>query len=216
MPAKFSLELNLKALQMAAKADPLQACIDGIKENEPRTPKFEIAVACLLEGLKKLAKKIAWEHSVDWVEAEAIFLESILVLIEKIKNGKYEPREGIPISAFFSRIFKYKLLKYIRDKGRGGGSNSSASNEGSQGSVEDDYVEEEQEELEYKIFKECWGNLSERCQIILGGIIYLDKSLEEIAVELGITYASARNLKWRCKKKLIECCKEQLAKQDGI
>lgn len=60
----------------------------------------------------------------------------------------------------------------------------------------------------FKLMREKFRLLPEACQKILSLSWHTEKSMEEIANDLGITYAYARKRKTECKERLIEMVRD--------
>lgn len=131
-------------------------------------------------------------------DAEDVFQESIILLYENVRSGKF--REKSSLKTYLAAIAKFRWMKKLRKTSPSmqyvGNSNES---------FEDDpdfwIAEAEQEKLVTRLLQ----NMGETCLKVLTGFYYKGLSMRAIAKELGFKNEQvARNKKSKCLRTLKE------------
>lgn len=141
-------------------------------------------------------------------QAKDIYQDAFVAVWQQVKNGKFIPVNETAINGYLFQIAKNKWVDYLRS---GTYKKTSPLNDSITIAEEDtDYLEsnlEEETRLKetYAVFKV----LGDSCKNLLTQFYFYKKSLREIAEELNLDEASARNKKYRCMQKLREMLLEK-------
>lgn len=163
----------------------------------------------LIEGLKcdntaiiklvydnniRRAYKVVLNNSGTEEEALTVFHESLIVLIENIRNKKY--KGDAVLSTYLTSIIKFKWLSVLKKKKL----NDIRLNKAYE-SI-DFYEPEEDREAKYLELEKHLGSLKEECKKLLIAYYYKKEKLRKIANDLEYTESFVRVKKIRCLKAL--------------
>jgi len=136
-------------------------------------------------------------------QAKDNYQEAFISVWENIQDNKFVPKNQTALNGYIYTVAKNKWLDYLKS--------SRFKKTSSMDSIEykieaQDEPENKAEEVEKnkKITKviTSFNQIGDACKQLLTVFYYDNKSLREIANELNITEASARNKKYRCLEKL--------------
>jgi len=138
-------------------------------------------------------------------DAQDMLQESIIVLWEKGKSKDFNLSSKL--STFLMAVVKNKWLSILRKNMRIDKSADTSNDFES----DDDFSEKlEEDELSNRI-KEAMGKLKEICRKLLLLYYYDERSMEDIAIELGLANPNvAKSKKYQCKKTLSAIIKKQI------
>lgn len=143
----------------------------------------------------------------DW---EDVFQDSCIILMENVKNGKFELREGSTLFSYFVEIGKRTMKSSIRKKSR-------SSSEPFQLKEEADLeitTEEKQKEQD-RFLDRVFDSIPDSCKILLKKFYWDHKPMNEIASILGMQNAdSAKTKKNRCMDKFKEIANKLVANDE--
>ncbi|SFF15157.1 RNA polymerase sigma factor [Spirosoma endophyticum] len=136
------------------------------------------------------------QRGMDVEDAKDLFQDALIVFIENVVKGKYDVERVKVTTYIYSIAENLRIKTLIRNKKRT--------------SWEGEYVDKfsiidlsnENFEDDFLAIKQAFQKLGDKCQAILRAFYMEDQSLEEIAQELGYTYLSAKQTKFRCLEKL--------------
>jgi DNA-directed RNA polymerase specialized sigma24 family protein len=128
-------------------------------------------------------------------DAKDIFHEVLVIIISKIDSGEFVVKfkfhsillamcKNLWLVEFRKRHFDQECPDNFID-------------------LHNDFSENYDRKLYWKIFRENYRQLDKNCQTILK-LSWREASLEEIAKEMNITYSYAKKLKCECNQKFIE------------
>jgi len=166
----------------------------------------------LIEGLKKRDNHVVQfiveeylpliEYAIERVggnteEAKDIFQEALIIIITKIDKGEFvlSAKFSTYLYAVSKKLWMYQQNKYKTAMDF----HKSHAND-----IEKPlFIESYDRELQQKVFKYYFEQLSEICQKVLK-LYWLEIPVPEIARKLGRKEVSIRNRKYECKKNLID------------
>ncbi len=151
-----------------------------------------------------IVKKLVLANSGTTDDAEEVEQMVIMVLYEKLVQGKLELQEGVKLETYLYSIAKNIWLKQLRIKGKSIPLDLSEDSEPgiNDPGLESLYIHEGPKE---KILVECLESLGEACQSILAKFYYEEKSMRDIALEMKtITEDNLRKRKYKCIQRLKE------------
>lgn len=128
----------------------------------------------------------------DYDLSKDIFQDSIVALVTNIQANKFKGESLI--SSYLTSIAKFKWFAIAKSKDNTETDSIDDVNEFKMHHIDFDA---ENDEIDIIIQKNLKG-LSEQCMSLLYGNIFLEKSLNEMAIELGLTYDFVRQKKRRC------------------
>lgn len=178
--------------------------VENIKKgNKEKKRKSE---GYLYDKYKNYCFIISIKHGLNNKEAEEVYNETIMSVIENIENGKYIQREGKPLKKYVARIHINKCRDEAKKKIK-------------RGYIEKlDFSQSEwilppikiewnsiSENENRRIVDHCFNKLSEQCQYILTQLNTLGRDYSDIAAELGRSVGSLRTLVCRCLRTFSEC-----------
>ncbi|MCB0643356.1 MAG: sigma-70 family RNA polymerase sigma factor [Phaeodactylibacter sp.] len=141
-------------------------------------------------------------HGGSQQDAEDVFTDGLVAIFRKLKAG--EVSLTCKFSVFLFQICKNLWYKQTRRKKF----QSSTPVE----EVETPYVTEEwtpaiEQTERFSLLQECFLKLSEQCRKLLSLSWHTEKSMQEVAEALGLTYGHARKQKSQCNTKLKDLIK---------
>ncbi len=132
--------------------------------------------------------------------AKDIYQDAFITVWTHVKNDKFIPKNDTALQGYLYTIAKNKWTDVLRSKSF---KNSRSLNYETLTIVRDE--NEENQDLEknkLKIAMLAFKNLGQPCKQLLSTFYFDKKSLKDIASELKIKEATARNKKYRCMEKL--------------
>lgn len=173
-----------------------QRIIEQIQKNN-----YDKALDTLYKTAYPSIRNYILRNSGDIEQVKDIFQESIIVLIESVRNNKYDAERDI--NAFLYAIAKNKWINTIR-KNRSHAKYvdySKFSHSPSEDSAHEILMNKE---IRFAM-NQVLLKLNEQCQKILEMHIYKGISMDEIALELGYNNRDVvKTMHYKCKKKLKE------------
>ncbi len=142
-----------------------------------------------------------------------VFQEAYFACWKKLSTGKFRPKNKAEIEAYLFTIAKNKWIDQTRAVAKG--KITSINEKLYQLEAEETTPNYENNENEQQLFitLTAFKNLGEACKDILTQFYFHKSSLREIAENLNIEEASAKNKKYRCIQKLKELA---LAKNEYV
>jgi len=130
-------------------------------------------------------------------DARDLFQEGVLALYVNIRQGRYQVQEGTRLSTYFCTLCRNLWISRLRKQ------QPVRSLEEGQEFSDLPYPETaEEQEHRITVLRAHFRQLGPSCQQLLNRFYYQRQSLREIAGELGLELASAKNKKYRCMEKL--------------
>lgn len=132
-------------------------------------------------------------------DAKDIFQEAMVVLYEKTRSGSFEL--NCQIKTYLYSVAKRLWLKRLQQSNRY--VSNDFENDENEISVDDDMVDHEEKDKEFKMMHEAIGNLGEPCKSLLIAFYFNKKNMQEIAENFGYTNAeNAKTQKYKCLMRL--------------
>lgn len=132
-------------------------------------------------------------------DAKDIFQEAMVVLYEKTRSGSFEL--NCQIKTYLYSVAKRLWLKRLQQSNRY--VSNDFENDENEISVDDDMVDHEEKDKEFKMMHEAIGNLGEPCKSLLIAFYFNTKNMQEIAENFGYTNAeNAKTQKYKCLMRL--------------
>ncbi len=155
-----------------------------------------------LENFPKVEKYILLNGGTKML-AKDIYQEAFMAVWNNVRLDKFVPKGDSALNGYLYSIAKNKWIDYLRSneykKKRPLDENSLKTNFKEE--ISKTELEDESENRLNKVI-ETFNSLGKACKELLTVFYYEKKSLREIAKELKIGEASARNKKYRCIEKL--------------
>lgn len=137
----------------------------------------------------------------DW---EDVFQDSCIILMENVKNGKFELREGSTLFSYFVEIGKRTMKSAIRKKSRYSDSGPFQIKE----EADLEIATEEKQKEQDKFLDRVFDSIPDSCKILLKKFYWDHKPMSEIASILGMQNADQSRLKrtdvWISSKRLLK------------
>lgn len=130
--------------------------------------------------------------------AKDTYQDAFIAVWKNIKTNKFEPKNENALSGYLYQIVKHKWMDYLRSSAY----KKSTSLTDFKVIREDDSIYDTAYDRKIETVKTVFKTLGEPCQSLLSSFYYTKLSLREIATQLNIGEASARNKKYRCMEKL--------------
>jgi RNA polymerase sigma-70 factor (ECF subfamily) len=145
-------------------------------------------------------EKYIIENNGSLEQAKDIYQEAFIAVWENVQNNKFTPKNQTALNGYIYTVAKNKWLDYLKSA-RFKKTNALDEYEHK---IEGEIVSSFEDENASKLAKIVanFNDIGESCKKLLTVFYYESKSLREIAAELDITEASARNKKYRCIEKL--------------
>jgi len=173
-----------------------QRIIEQIKKNN-----YDKALDTLYKTAYPNIRNYIIRNNGDIEYVKDIFQESIIVLIETIRNNKYE--EDKDVNGFLYTVAKNKWVNFIRKQN----SHSKYLDYSKTNVYKNDETVHEillDKEIRHAM-RDVLQKLSEQCQKILELHIFQGISMDEIAIELGYNSRDVvKTTHYKCKQKLKE------------
>ena len=130
-------------------------------------------------------------------QAKDFYQEAFIAIWENIQNNRFVPQNATALNGYIYTVAKNKWLDYLKSA-KFKKTESIARSEYKIEST--DVIDQELVEKENKITQVTinFNRMGDACKKILELFYYENESLKEIASQLNITEASARNKKYRC------------------
>ncbi len=136
-------------------------------------------------------------------QAKDVYQDAFVAVWQQVKNGNFIPANETAINGYLFQIAKNKWVDYLRSSAYK--KTSVLSDNLMVADEEDDFLDRvHQEDNRVKETYAMFKVLGESCKNVLTQFYFYKKSLREIAEELDLDEASARNKKYRCMQKLRE------------
>jgi len=162
------------------------------------------AFSCLYQQTYRQCIPYVLKRGSNQEQAEDLLQECLAIFVSKIRDGSYVYQEGTRITTYFHRIYinqwKKSLEQFTR---RGEVKLDTAFSTNLPDAVSQAYDEEERSWI-FKKLDRAFQLLAEDCRKVLKWFYVEDRSLREIAGELGMTEASATVKRFKCAKYLKE------------
>jgi len=188
MPKKDTFTKNFKQQDKLVKA--IQANDEAIlkkvyQENYYKTEKYILNNSGSLE------------------QAKDTYQEAFIAVWENVQNNKFVPKNETALNGYLYTVAKNKWLDYLKSSRFKKTSDLEAQEYKIENEVviENELFEDVNAEKLAKVVQN-FNAIGEACKQLLEIFYYESSSLKEIARQLNITEASARNKKYRCIEKL--------------
>lgn len=174
----------------------------------------------LLQGLRKgskdafqrlyqqhypMVRYLVIQNSGSHEEADDVFQDSLLVLIDKLRRGDFVLTASL--RTYIYSIGRNLWLKRLREKGK-----TKLIDFENPVDIADDPIEENNEPI-LKQLRECMETIGDACRKVLERFYYFKMSMDEIATELGYTNAdNVKNQKYKCILRLRKLMDEKKGK----
>ncbi len=132
-------------------------------------------------------------------DAKDIFQESVIVLYNKVKSGKFELNSKL--KTFLYAVCHRLWLKHLHQKRRNVPSEF-VDMEGLE-SVDEDIAEHEEKDARFKQMDLALNQLGEPCKTLIEDYYMQQRSMQEISEKFGYTNAdNAKSQKYKCLQRL--------------
>lgn len=165
----------------------------GFKNNDP----------VILKGIYKkvfpMVKAYVLKNNGNEAHAKDLFQEAFVACWKNIKADKFQ---GGNLEAYLYTISKNKWTDYLRSSGF---KNTVSENEIGDWYADDEAYDHEKEKddlANQNALQAALKQLGAGCRELLDLFYFQKKSMEEMAVKLGLGAASIRNKKYRCMERL--------------
>jgi RNA polymerase sigma factor (sigma-70 family) len=166
--------------------------IDGFRSNNEKILKE------VYRGVFPKVRTHILKNSGDEAKAKDIFQEAFVACWQNVKENKLDGNGNL--EGYLFTIAKNKWTDYLRSSGFRKTVRQDVISMAPHQEMEDNTKTEEDRELE--IMKAALAQLGKGCKNLLTSFYFERKNMEEIAQDLGIGAASARNKKYRCMEHL--------------
>ncbi|MEK6154529.1 sigma-70 family RNA polymerase sigma factor [Flavobacteriaceae bacterium 3-367] len=172
--------------------------IEGIKANN------QSALKKLYQDNFFKVEKYILKNSGSKMQAKDIYQEAFTAVWKNIRLGKFVPEGDTALNGYLFRIARNKWTDYLRSSEFKKKTALDETHPKISAKVETDVDETDVDERDRRLHKviATFKILGEPCRHLLTIFYFEKKSLREIAKELNIGEASARNKKYRCIEKL--------------
>jgi RNA polymerase sigma factor (sigma-70 family) len=137
-------------------------------------------------------------NSGDEDDAKDIFQESIIVLYNKVKTGKFEL--NCKLKTFIYSVCYRLWLKRLKQKGK---SSNNVDELDNLVAVENDIEQHEEKDKQFKQMDKALQFLGEPCKTIIEDYYLQNKSMQDICEKFGYTNAdNAKTQKYKCLQRL--------------
>lgn len=152
-----------------------------------------------LYGYFPVIKKHILKNSGSKQEAEDVFQDSLVILINRIRNGEFELNSSI--NTYLFSVAKFQWLAELRKKNK----MQEAFIDFNEGAEEVDIQSHIEEDNRIKTAQHAVEQIGDKCKQLLELFYFNKKSMIEIAQQLGFkTEKVAKNQKYRCIEKVKE------------
>lgn len=148
-------------------------------------------------------EKYVLNNSGSIEQAKDNYQEAFITVWENVQKNKFVPRNKTALNGYIYTVAKNKWLDYLKSTRFKKTSSIDSIDYKIEGQdiIADEILDSKMNEKIAKVAT-TFNNIGDACKKILTVFYYDNKSLREIANELNITEASARNKKYRCLQKL--------------
>ncbi|SMC41666.1 RNA polymerase sigma factor [Cellulophaga tyrosinoxydans] len=163
----------------------------------------EIVLKNLYQENYYKTEKYIVDNNGDIAQAKDTYQEAFIAVWENVQNNKFTPMNQTALNGYIYSVAKNKWLNYLKSSAYKKTKKLDAHEYKIQNKPEEisaEFDEENASKLELVVTN--FNTIDEACKKLLEVFYYENKSLREIAAELKITEASARNKKYRCLEKL--------------
>lgn len=166
---------------------------EGLKNNQ------QSAFEYLYKNNYPAVRQLVFQYKGSDDDAKDIFQEGMIALWNNIRSGSYQLRQDVKMSTYLIQICKLRWM----DRMKKASSRYEVKQEtylepAQEAEVEVEWINRE----EQSAFQKQFAQLGDRCQTLLKHFYFMKQSLQEIAKQLGIGEASAKNEKYRCMQRL--------------
>jgi RNA polymerase sigma factor (sigma-70 family) len=162
------------------------------------------AYSCLYLQAHRQCIPYVVKRGSDQLQAEDLLQECLAIFVVKIRDRSFIYREGTRITTYFQSIYLNqwkKSLSHTTRRGEVALESMAGQNEPEVASP--DYDEDERSWIFGKLDR-AFQLLAQDCRKVLRWFYVEDRSLRDIARELGMTEASASQKRFKCTKYLRE------------
>ncbi len=170
--------------------------VDAIKTNNQKVLK-----QLYQNNFKKIEIYIV-QNNGSMPQAKDTYQEAFLAMYQNIKAGKFTPTNETALQGYLYQIAKNKWTDFLRSSQYKKTAPLIDNFHQASDSLEDDESFRSDEKLEATMA--AFAKLGGECKELLTKFYFNKKSLRDIAAELNLAEASARNKKYRCIQKLRE------------
>ncbi|MGB5555523.1 MAG: sigma-70 family RNA polymerase sigma factor [Flavobacteriaceae bacterium] len=136
-------------------------------------------------------------------QAKDIFQEAFAATWKNAKKGKLGEAKGLNVEAYLYTIAKNKWLDHLRSSAyKKTVRTIKLIDQANLSEESENETETSESQFEMEAMRAALKSLGENCKSLLNLFYFERKSMDEIAIELNIGAASARNQKYRCMEKL--------------
>lgn len=142
------------------------------------------------------------QNSGSIAEAKDVYQEAFIAMWQNVKKDKFIPRNDTALQGYLFQIAKNKWIDVLRSSQFK--KTASLTNRFDKVEGEIDELREAQEENDLKLISTmtAFRDLGSECKDLLRRFYFEKSSLIDIANNLGLAEASARNKKYRCIQQL--------------
>jgi len=138
-------------------------------------------------------------------QAKDIYQEAFIAVWKNVRMDKFVPENDSAINGYLYTIAKNKWLDYLRSSPyRKVTSYHESINVVVNNVAEDQHEIDSDHEEKLSLVMEAFKGMGDSCKSLLSKFYFEKKSMKEIAKELKLDAASARNKKYRCMQSLRE------------
>jgi len=163
--------------------------IEGLRNENPEV------ISYVYQNYKRRAFKVVLSNSGNETEAESLFHDALIVLIENIRAEKF--KGDSEVATYLTGILKFKWLNELRKRGKEVKRNADYLDD-IKAIEEEDVDLKNIEESQYQMLESSMSELNEDCRKLLTAYYYKNEKLKEIALEMEYTESFVRIKKLRC------------------
>ena len=140
-------------------------------------------------------------------EAKDVFQEGMIALYQNLVKGSYQKEQTTRLSSYFFQICKFKWYSTLRSAHKRKMQDSL--DHQVPGEYDIGFESDTATWDENKAIRQAMNHLGDACRRLLTSFYYDEKSMKQIADELGQQTNSVKNAKYRCMQKLKELMKNK-------
>jgi len=157
----------------------------------------EQGLVMVFEDTRTMAVSYVKRNSGTEADAEEVLQEAVVILWEKVRSGSFEAQSKL--STFLMGVMKNIWARRLARRKRESPLPDDFDPPAGEESQLDGLIKEEQQEA----MREAMSRITEICRKILLMFYWEEKSMEEIASDLGLANAeTAKSKKYQCRKSL--------------
>jgi RNA polymerase sigma factor (sigma-70 family) len=157
----------------------------------------EKGLVMVFEDTRSMAVSYVKRNSGNEADAEEVLQEAVVILWEKVRGGSFEAQSKL--STFLMGVIKNLWARRLARRKRETPLPDEFDPPATEESPLDGLIREEQIEM----MREAMSRITELCRNILLMFYWEEKSMEEIASNLGLANAeTAKSKKYQCRKSL--------------